>query len=70
MESDGGNSANENLARDAVTKAASIVDDLLRDFPIEVGESRDLSRRILFEQPLGIIYSVDSQDRLVKVLRV
>jgi mRNA-degrading endonuclease RelE of RelBE toxin-antitoxin system len=56
--------------RNAVSEAASSVDDLLRDFPIEVGESREFGRRILFEQPLGILYSIESEDRIVRVLRV
>ncbi len=56
--------------RAAIARAAREIDRLLQTSPNEIGESRDANRRIAFELPLGVTYSVNSQDRLVKVLEV
>lgn len=54
----------------AITAAANIIDYRLRRDPLGVGESRADDDRVLFEDPLGVLYVVDSGDRKVTVLRV
>lgn len=56
--------------RDAVTLAAQAIDRHLKTRPLEVGESRELGRRVLLAPPLGVIYRVQANDLAVRVLRV
>jgi hypothetical protein len=49
--------------------ASRRVDQQLHLTPQEQGESRDAGSRILFEAPLGIIYKVDEEKKLVRILR-
>lgn len=56
--------------RQAVTDAAAQVDRILRNSPLEAGESRASGRRILLAPPLGIKYEVSEPDRIVQVLDV
>ena len=56
--------------RNAITTAAHRIDSVLRVNPENAGESRDEQRRILIEPPLGVTFSVSSQDRTVFVLTV
>jgi hypothetical protein len=56
--------------RDAVTAASHIIDQNLQLDPLSQGESRPGGRRILFEAPLGVIYRVEEQDSIVRVLHV
>lgn len=58
------------LNRAAITTAANLIDEQLTKDPLNVGESREGSRRILHEAPLGVIYSVNETDRTVLVLDV
>jgi len=53
--------------RELVTAASNRIDRLLSRDPEEVGESRSNGRRILLEAPLGVIYTVRADDRLVEV---
>jgi mRNA-degrading endonuclease RelE of RelBE toxin-antitoxin system len=56
--------------RQAVTDAAAQVDQILRDSPLEAGESRASGRRILLVPPLGVKFEVSEPDRIVRVLDV
>ena len=56
--------------RPAITAAADEIDRLLRQNPLEQGESRSGKRRVLFVPPLAVFFEVHEQDRLVTVLRV
>ena len=52
----------------AVTAAAHRIDQQLGRDPLNVGEERPPSRRILFDPPLGVVYEVDTAGRLVWVV--
>lgn len=54
----------------AVTRAANTIDEHLRTAPLENGESREANSRILFEEPLVVLYEVDVNRREVNVFDV
>jgi len=54
--------------RRIVSQAADRVDRLLRKDAHEVGESRPENRRIIYEPPLGVVFTVDLENRNVLVL--
>jgi hypothetical protein len=56
--------------RQAITTAADQIDHQLRHTPEDVGESREGTRRILREGPLGVDYEVSLEDCRVFVMRV
>jgi hypothetical protein len=56
--------------RAAVTKAADDIDQLLRERPLAIGESRSDGRRLFFSFPLGVLYRVVAEDVKVFVLDV
>lgn len=56
--------------RAAVTAAAHQIDQKLRRDPENEGESRDKGRRIQLVAPLGVLYRVAPDDRLVNVVAV
>jgi hypothetical protein len=56
--------------RDSVTEAAAEIDSELRERPLDIGESRGASERILFCDCLGAAYSIFPDDAVVRVLRV
>jgi mRNA-degrading endonuclease RelE of RelBE toxin-antitoxin system len=56
--------------RRLVSDAANKIDAALADDPHVLGESRSGMRRIIHEGPLGVIFSVNEQDRKVLVLDV
>ena len=60
----------ESFHRDALTRAAEEIESLVRERPESVGESRDLGRRWLFVEPLGVDYSVSLNDRVVEIINV
>jgi plasmid stabilization system protein ParE len=53
--------------RRAITNAANSIDSMLRLNPLDVGESRLESIRILTVVPLSIYYDVHHDDRLVAI---
>jgi hypothetical protein len=55
--------------RDAVSRAAHIIDQLLESNPEEVGESRPEGRRIAFVSPLGVLFRLKTAS-VVEVLHV
>jgi hypothetical protein len=56
--------------RNAITQAAHAIDEALRTDPENVGEARADDVRILFEAPLGVLFTVSPDDRVVYVLSV
>ncbi len=56
--------------RNAVTAAADSIDGLLRENPLDLGESRSGNARILVLSPLAVVYEVLPEDRLVQVLSI
>lgn len=56
--------------RGAVTAAANALDDILAYDPLSAGEGREGDRRILFVEPLAILYEVDAANQHVTVLDV
>ena len=60
----------ESAHRGALTRAAEEIESLVRQRPDSVGESRELGRRWLFVDPLGVDYSVSVNDRVVEIINV
>jgi plasmid stabilization system protein ParE len=56
--------------RKSVTHAARQADELLRNDPLDQGESRSGPIRILFVPPLGIEFEAVERDRRVHILTV
>jgi hypothetical protein len=57
-------------SRQAIADASDKIDISLSTSADTAGESRLSSRRIVHESPLGVLYSVDIDDRKVLVLDV
>jgi hypothetical protein len=60
----------DSAIRAAITAASAELDHRLKNDAQNVGESRAGALRVCFEFPLGIMFEVDSEQSLVKVLRV
>lgn len=60
----------ESSDRETLTRAAEEIESLVRERPSSVGESRELGRRWLFVEPLGVDYSVSVNDRVVEIINV
>ena len=60
----------ESAQRDELTRAAEEIESLVQKRPEFVGESRELGRRWLFVEPLGVDYSVSLNDRVVEIINV
>jgi hypothetical protein len=57
--------------RSGVTAASDRIDQQIRLNPLGAGESRDrLTRRILFDPPLCVLYVVDEPNRMIHVTSV
>ena len=54
----------------SVPAAANRIDAALRRDPLSVGESRDRGRRVHFDLPLGVLFTVDAMDRTVFIIQV
>ena len=55
--------------REAILEASRLLERQLHQDPHEQGESRGAGVRILFQVPLGILYEVDDDKKLVRILR-
>jgi hypothetical protein len=55
--------------QETLVQASRRLDQQLQGQPQEQGESRVGSTRIIFEGPLGALYRVDEERRLVRVLK-
>jgi hypothetical protein len=60
--------ADEEL-REAILQASRLVNLRLHEDPHSEGESRDTQTRILFQAPVGVLYEVDEDKKLVNILR-
>jgi hypothetical protein len=56
--------------RNRITRAAHLIDQTLQSAPEEAGESRSENQRVIFEPPLGALFTVSLDDRTVSVLSV
>ena len=56
--------------RKAIMAATSIIDQELKTDPYRQSESRGDENRVLFVYPLGVLFEIDPQDRIVRVLNV
>ena len=54
----------------AVTNAADAIDRVLARNPLDAGESRGESTRIIIERPLTALYDVFPDDNLVSVFAI
>ncbi len=60
--------ADDGLRR-AILRASHQIDQCLFREPHEQGESRGGSERILFQAPLGVLFEVNAEKKLVTILR-
>ena len=56
--------------RQAITRAADEIDRRLGNDPQLQGESRTETTRIVFVEPLAILFEVSEADRMVYVLKI
>lgn len=56
--------------RAEISQATESVDQLLATKPHEQGESRDKDERIMFAQPLVVVFTIDEAANLVRVVKV
>jgi hypothetical protein len=56
--------------RDVITRTAFEIEAELSSDPSEVGESRVPDRRICILAPLGVVFEVRSNDRIVRIMQV
>jgi hypothetical protein len=55
--------------REAILLAARGMDEQLSAEPNEQGESREGRTRVLFRAPVGVLFEVDEEKKLVQILR-
>jgi len=58
------------VTRAVVSASANEIDDRLKRNPLNEGESRSAGRRILFVLPLGCIFRVNEQAKIVFVSHI
>ena len=56
--------------RAEVTRAAHLIDEVLKQTPEQTGESRSDDLRVHFEPPLAVLFRVSPDDLLVEVAHV
>jgi hypothetical protein len=56
--------------RKSISDAAAEIDRLLESRPMDIGESRELNRRVAILRPLGVLYEVNPSNRTVKVANI
>ena len=56
--------------RAAFASAANHIEQVLRSYPDRAGEDRYDGDRVMFEPPLGVVFRLMLEDRMVQVLRV
>ena len=60
----------DSATRQAITAATHQIDQALRTNPLNQGESRDEARRIMFVDPLALIFRVEPDGQTISVLHV
>ncbi len=56
--------------RAAITAATQAVDRIIQDDPENHGESRSDGYRVMFHQPLGVVFQVELRLSTVRVVHV
>jgi hypothetical protein len=60
--------ADEDL-RQAILRATHLINQRLHERPHRQGESRDGRTRVLFQAPVGVLFEIDEDKRLVNIVR-
>ena len=60
----------DSAQRQAITRVANAIDRELGDDPFRSSESRGDEDRVFFAHPLGVLFEVDLQMRIVRVEHV
>ncbi len=60
----------DSAQRRAITEATRDIDQELQTDPFRQSESRADQRRVMFVQPLGVLFDVDLERRIVWLLHV
>lgn len=60
----------DSMTRRAITLAARQIESALSVNPQEEGESRPAGRRILFAEPLAVVFEVDEANKLATIVTV
>jgi mRNA-degrading endonuclease RelE of RelBE toxin-antitoxin system len=48
-------------------RAGRTIENLLRRIPHGVGESRGFGERLIFERPLYVLYTINDEQRIVRI---
>lgn len=56
--------------RQAITDAVDAIESRLRTRPLEEGEQRAPPFRVTYQEPVGLLFAVAPDDRLVTVVRL
>jgi hypothetical protein len=59
----------DHALREAICQASHFVDLRLRQAPEDQGESREDQTRILFQAPVGVLFQIDKENMIVRILR-
>jgi hypothetical protein len=62
--------AADSQQRQAITDATHQIDQQLQADPANQGESRPKGRRVLLVAPLGVLFRVDTQRSIVRIMQV
>jgi hypothetical protein len=60
----------DSQSRQAITEATHNLDRELQTDPFRESESRDGDVRVSFARPLGVLFDVDTEQRIVWILHV
>jgi hypothetical protein len=55
--------------REAIRRACHFIDLRLRLAPADEGESRGERARVLFQKPVAVLFEVDQDNQVVRILR-
>jgi len=56
--------------RKHITQSCHRLEESIQRSPFDVGESRTGDIRVAFDPPLGVLFRVDAQNRLARVIHV
>ena len=60
----------DSRSRQAITEETSNLDRKLQNDPFREGESREGEVRVLFTHPLGVLFEVDAERKIVWILHI
>lgn len=61
--------AASSAVRRRITVAAREIENILKHEPHDAGESRSGEERIFFAAPLAVLFEIDENDQLVRILK-